>query len=133
MLGLEAEYSIRHVMICELAASMILAEDVSTKDGRLLIARGYQLSESMLRHLENFARRLAIREPICVLVPVQKASNPQTAEPSTDRPQTTDDVVSSAATAERAVPIDPRRISRERCAIPRTSCRFRPLRAAASL
>ena len=52
----------------ELRLGMVLAADIVTTQGRLLLARGLELSEAALTHLAHFAPG-AIREPISVLLP----------------------------------------------------------------
>lgn len=74
LVGLEARYEVRRVAIRELEASMILAENIVSNDGQLLIAKGFELSPSILRRLEHYAVNSLLREPVCVLVPTQKAS-----------------------------------------------------------
>lgn len=56
---------------------MILAEDISSGDGQLLIAKGFELSPSILRRLEHYAVNSLLREPVCVLVSTQKAPGPE--------------------------------------------------------
>lgn len=60
---------IREVTIGGLAVGMVLAEDVLTTSGALLVARGYELSWSLLSRLRDF-RHGAVREPIRVIVTV---------------------------------------------------------------
>jgi response regulator RpfG family c-di-GMP phosphodiesterase len=71
-LGHEAEFRVERVRVSDLKLSMVLAEDVISTDGRLLIAKGHELSESIVRHLQSRARNEGVREPIQVLVPVPK-------------------------------------------------------------
>ena len=48
---------------------VVLAEDVLTKDGRLLLSRGNELTPRLLERLRNCARHTRIREPIRLFVP----------------------------------------------------------------
>ncbi len=73
LVGLEARYEVRRVAIRELEAGMILAENIVSNDGQLLIAKGFELSTSILRRLEHYAVNSLLREPVCVLVPTQKS------------------------------------------------------------
>jgi hypothetical protein len=73
LIGLEARYEVKRLMIRELEPNMILAENVHSGDGQLLIAKGFELSPSILRRLEHYAVNSLLREPVCVLVPTQKA------------------------------------------------------------
>ena len=60
---------VREVTVGGLAVGMVLAEDVLTTSGALLVARGYELSWSLLARLRDF-RPGAVREPIRVIVTV---------------------------------------------------------------
>ncbi|MEW6657095.1 MAG: response regulator [Thermodesulfobacteriota bacterium] len=61
---------VREVFIEELAGSMILDEDVSTKGGTLLIAKGQEMSLLIRKRLKNFAETVGMKEPVRVLVPL---------------------------------------------------------------
>jgi response regulator RpfG family c-di-GMP phosphodiesterase len=74
LVGLEARFEVKRVAIRELEAGMILAEDIVSGDGQLLIAKGFELSPSILRRLEHYAVNSQLREPVCVLVPTLKAA-----------------------------------------------------------
>ena len=77
LIGLEASFEVKRVMIRELEPNMILAENILSGDGQLLIAKGFELSPSILRRLEHYAVNSLLREPVCVLVPTQKAPGPE--------------------------------------------------------
>ncbi len=68
----EAEYLVRSVNLQELEVNMILAEDVKTVRGILLIAKGHEVSRPLLERLTNIAKTSGIQEPIQVLVPLRK-------------------------------------------------------------
>lgn len=53
----------------ELAPGMILAEDVRTHEGALMLARGLEMSRYMIERLESLAGSRSIREPIAVFIP----------------------------------------------------------------
>ncbi|MGC8783326.1 MAG: hypothetical protein ACP5RN_02915 [Armatimonadota bacterium] len=44
----------------------ILASDVYTADGKLLISAGHRVSEALLERIRNFAEVTGIREPLYV-------------------------------------------------------------------
>jgi HD-GYP domain-containing protein (c-di-GMP phosphodiesterase class II) len=52
--------------IAGLEVGMILAEDVVTQDGRMLIPRGFTVTAGLVERLRNF-RGTAVREPVRVL------------------------------------------------------------------
>lgn len=58
----------RQVTIAQLRAGMVLADDVKTSAGALLIARGHEVSESMMMRLRNFASTVGVTEPLLVAV-----------------------------------------------------------------
>lgn len=68
----EAEYLVRSVNLQELEVNMILAVDVKTVRGILLIAKGHEVSRPLLERLTNIAKTSGIQEPIQVLVPLRK-------------------------------------------------------------
>jgi hypothetical protein len=74
LIGLEAEFEVRNLAFGEVAPNMVLADNVYTLDGELLIAKGFELSPSIIQRLESFARGGQLKEPICVLVPKRPAS-----------------------------------------------------------
>jgi response regulator RpfG family c-di-GMP phosphodiesterase len=57
----------RSVRLAELRSGMIVAEDVKTATGTLLVARGNEVTQSTLQRLFNFASSVGIREPMLVL------------------------------------------------------------------
>lgn len=66
----EEGFETRLVRAAELMDGMILAQDVTTFDGRLLITRGYQVSKTMRERLKTYARKPGIKEPIRILIPL---------------------------------------------------------------
>ncbi|MEW5875042.1 MAG: HD domain-containing phosphohydrolase [Candidatus Zixiibacteriota bacterium] len=78
LIGLEAEYEVRNLAFGEVAPGMVLADNVNTLDGELLIAKGFELSPSIIQRLESFARGGQLKEPICVLVPKRAAADEST-------------------------------------------------------
>lgn len=80
----EEGYEVRQLAVAQLADGMILAQDVLTRDGRLLIARGYQVSKTMRERLKHFILKPGISEPISVLVYVtEKTATPHTGSQGT--------------------------------------------------
>ncbi|HTE55992.1 MAG TPA: response regulator [Kofleriaceae bacterium] len=69
---------VREVNITGLIAGMVLARDVMTTGGALLVARGYQLTESLLDRLRHF-RPGSVGEPILVIVRLAPAPAAATA------------------------------------------------------
>ena len=60
----------RSVTLRELVPGMTFAADVRTEDGVLLVARGQDVTPSLLQRMRNFARSRPLREPFRVTVPV---------------------------------------------------------------
>jgi response regulator RpfG family c-di-GMP phosphodiesterase len=61
-------YSLRQVQREELVPGMVLAEDLRTHRGALMLAKGLELSGYMLERLACLAKIHSIREPIAVLI-----------------------------------------------------------------
>ena len=57
---------IRAVAVSELCLGMVLAENAATRSGRLLAAKGQEISAATLGRLRNFRGPTGIREPIYV-------------------------------------------------------------------
>jgi response regulator RpfG family c-di-GMP phosphodiesterase len=70
----EARYQMVAVTLRELVENMILAEDVFTLKGQLLISRGHEVSRPLVERLKAFAKTAGIKEPIRVIVPLTKES-----------------------------------------------------------
>ncbi|HDS29769.1 MAG TPA: response regulator [Firmicutes bacterium] len=64
----EASYKIQSISIWELVTEMVLAEDVRTTGGLLLIAKGQSVTESLKERLHNFAHVGEAPEHVRVLV-----------------------------------------------------------------
>jgi response regulator RpfG family c-di-GMP phosphodiesterase len=54
------------VTMSDLAVGMVLASDVVTKDGTLVLAAGHAITEMSLEKLQNFDQVSGIKTPICV-------------------------------------------------------------------
>jgi len=61
-------YEVREIDLRGLMAGMILAEDVQTVSGLLLVCKGQEASPSLCCRLKNYAKHTRIREPIRVMV-----------------------------------------------------------------
>jgi response regulator RpfG family c-di-GMP phosphodiesterase len=61
-------YVTKEVGLRDLAGGMILAEDLKTRNGLLLVCKGNEVTPSLCQRLENYARKAGIHEPIRVLV-----------------------------------------------------------------
>ncbi len=59
---------IKEVSIADLDTNMVLAEDVKTTKGVLLISQGQEVTPSLLRRLKNFAQTVGIKEPVKVIL-----------------------------------------------------------------
>lgn len=65
---LETSLETREVKVRELTSQMILAEDVTTTDGALVVSKGQDVTPSLCQRLKNFSRKRQLTEPIRVLV-----------------------------------------------------------------
>ena len=72
ILHLEDRYELKTVELRELQNHMLLAEDVSTKDGMLLVSKGQEVTLGMRERLANFAANRRLEGPLRVLVPVRR-------------------------------------------------------------
>ncbi|MBW2096203.1 MAG: response regulator [Deltaproteobacteria bacterium] len=70
-LGVQQSYEVISVRVRELKGGMILGEDVTTEQGKLLIAKGQEVSQPLVERLKNVAEIARVKEPIRVIVPVE--------------------------------------------------------------
>jgi response regulator RpfG family c-di-GMP phosphodiesterase len=61
---------IRHVVVRELRQGMILRDNLFTKNGMLLVTKGNEVTSGLIERIANFSRKMGVREPISVTVPV---------------------------------------------------------------
>jgi hypothetical protein len=54
------------LMVQELKPGMTIARDVTDSAGRLLVGRGYKVTESLMERIRNWKEATAVREPIYV-------------------------------------------------------------------
>ncbi len=64
----ERRYEIRELPLASVRPGMILARDVTTKNGILFLARGQEVTASMLEKLKNFSAGLTRDESLRVIV-----------------------------------------------------------------
>ncbi len=64
----EGGMEVRVLKSAELCAAMVVDQDVRAKNGLLLLAKGQQVTPSVLGRLKAFAAKVGIAEPIRVLV-----------------------------------------------------------------
>ncbi len=69
-LNVKRMYALRDEKVDGLRIQMILAEDVKTLSGQLLISRGQEVTLALKERLRNFAGSAAVKEPIRVFVPL---------------------------------------------------------------
>jgi response regulator RpfG family c-di-GMP phosphodiesterase len=62
----EEALEIRDVSAADLTDHMVLADDVLSRTGMLILSRGQEVTHHLRERLRNYARRAAIREPIRV-------------------------------------------------------------------
>lgn len=65
----EGVYARKRVTMRELKENMILDQDVVTREGLLLLAKGAELSESIILRLVQASKTFDILEPVAVLLP----------------------------------------------------------------
>lgn len=57
---------VRHLSLREVKAGMILANDVRTRTGMLLVPAGNEVTAPLLQRLTNFASGVGLHEPIAI-------------------------------------------------------------------
>lgn len=60
--------AVRELRLQDLRIGMIFAEDATTHKGVLLIARGQEVTASLLQRIRNFSANLGAREPVRMIV-----------------------------------------------------------------
>jgi hypothetical protein len=66
----------RELSLRDVQPGMIFASDVTTRAGVLLIARGQEVTESLVERIRNFSGALGVREPVRVVVGPATAARP---------------------------------------------------------
>ncbi|GAB4317507.1 MAG: response regulator [Candidatus Zixiibacteriota bacterium] len=69
LVKLESSFKVARLYVKDVTATMILAENVLTSDGQLLIAKGFELTDSMIQRLQHYSANSQLKEPICVIMP----------------------------------------------------------------
>ncbi|PWU00855.1 MAG: two-component system response regulator [Terriglobia bacterium] len=64
----EATSETRQIKVAQLKISMIINADVFSKSGLLLLAKGQEVTGSVIARLDSFARTIGVVEPIAVIV-----------------------------------------------------------------
>ena len=66
---------VRELPVRDLRTGMLLADDVKTKKGLLLVARGQEVTPSLMERIRNFSAEVGVEEPIRVIIlnPVHRA------------------------------------------------------------
>ena len=71
VVGFETALEIQEIGLKDLTTYMIIAEDVTTTDGMLLVTKGQEVTPSLRQRLRNFAKSTRIKEPVHVLMQVK--------------------------------------------------------------
>jgi len=71
----------KSVTVKELMLRMIVDEDVVSKTGMLLVAKGHAITETALVYLRRFAKGEGVKEPFRVLVPEVVGESAESQEP----------------------------------------------------
>lgn len=80
IIGTEEPFEIQAVRAEELRTRMIVAEDVTTVDGTLLVSKGQEVTPALRQRLRNFERNGRLEDPIRVLV--RAVSDSRVTEPA---------------------------------------------------
>lgn len=79
-LGVKQRYEVVSLGVAKLKGGMILGEDVTTEQGKLLISKGQEVSRPLIERLKNVAELARIKEPFRVFVPMSGTSEAQAEE-----------------------------------------------------
>lgn len=71
VLTAEFKYEYRSIQVEALAPGMVLADDVQTATGDLLVTRGQEVTPALQLRLQNLHTEVGIPQPIHVLVPIR--------------------------------------------------------------
>ena len=70
VLGASAgEFEVREMPLRAVRRGMVFADDVATRTGVVLIARGQEVTASLLERVRNFSEKIGVREPVRLIVP----------------------------------------------------------------
>ncbi|MBI3450409.1 MAG: response regulator [Acidobacteria bacterium] len=59
---------VREIKLAALSPGMVLAEDIRTQAGGLLVARGHEITEGLIERIRNFGSAQGVCEPIRVIL-----------------------------------------------------------------
>jgi response regulator RpfG family c-di-GMP phosphodiesterase len=65
--GAGAEPVVQELAVTALRPGLVFVDDVRTRDGSLLIARGHEITQGLLDRIRNFAKSVGVREPLKVV------------------------------------------------------------------
>jgi len=68
LVGAEGGAQVQEMRLREVRAGMRFAEDVRTRKGVLLIARGQEVTVGLLERIRNFSEHLGVKEPVWMIV-----------------------------------------------------------------
>jgi len=71
-MGVEKSYEVIEVGVQGLKEGMILVQDMTTEQGKLLISKGQKVSRLLIERLKNVAEVARVKEPIRVIISAQK-------------------------------------------------------------
>lgn len=71
VLHASTRYVVKALHVADLAPGMILGEDVRSKEGTLLLAKGRHVTQPILERLSAVARAYGLEEPLRMLVPME--------------------------------------------------------------
>jgi hypothetical protein len=69
--GMPCDTTMKQLPLQEVQPGMVFAEDVKNHSGLLLIARGQEVTPSLVERIKNIARNSKINAPVLVIVPAQ--------------------------------------------------------------
>jgi response regulator RpfG family c-di-GMP phosphodiesterase len=58
---------VQELAVSALRPGLVFVDDVRTRDGGLLIARGHEITQNLLERIRNFAKNVGVREPLKVV------------------------------------------------------------------
>lgn len=62
----DEENLIAHVLVKDITIGMIAEEDIIAKNGAMLTPKGQEITWAVLQGLLNFAKKVGVKEPVCV-------------------------------------------------------------------
>jgi response regulator RpfG family c-di-GMP phosphodiesterase len=75
LLGTQDKQVVEELGLALLHPGMVLMDDVRSLSGGLLIARGHEVTASLIERIRNVSRNVGVKEPLRVLVPPQLRSH----------------------------------------------------------